>query len=147
MRLFRETVHGVNARDYSLDQLEAWAPRDMDPVTWLESFEGKQVLVAEESGEIAGFAELEENGRIDRFYCHKCWQRRGVGTRLLTHLERVARDRGLGRLFSDVSITARPFFEQHGFELIRTQEVERRGTRPHNYVMQKFLDTGHLNKR
>ena len=42
---------------------------------------------------------------------------------------------GLSRLSADVSITARPFFECMGFQLVRTQEVVRQDIRLRNFVM------------
>ena len=37
-RLFYDTVHTVNARDYTPEQLEAWAPAPPDPELWNPSF-------------------------------------------------------------------------------------------------------------
>src|SRR5258707_1191741 len=34
VELFRGTVHNVNSRDYSDEQLEAWAPAQIDVKTW-----------------------------------------------------------------------------------------------------------------
>ena len=36
MRLFRNTVHNVNSRDYTPEQIEAWAPALMDEPRWHE---------------------------------------------------------------------------------------------------------------
>jgi N-acetylglutamate synthase-like GNAT family acetyltransferase len=40
-----------------------------------------------------------------------------------------ARGLGLGRIFTEASVTARPFFERHGFRVLREQTVSRRGAR------------------
>lgn len=59
----------------------------------------KFTLVAETDGMIAGFAELEENGHIDRFYCHKNFVGRGVGTMLYNEIEKKARKQKMDKLF------------------------------------------------
>ena len=76
------------------------------------------VTVAEESQRPVGFAELEPDGHIDRVYVSADRQRRGIGRQLLAALIAEARRVGLARLFTEASITARPFFESQGFKKI-----------------------------
>ncbi|MFM5900284.1 MAG: hypothetical protein ACKPJH_04260 [Dolichospermum sp.] len=40
---------------------------------------------------------------------------------------------------AEVSITAKPFFQHWGFTVVKEQEVERRGIKFKNYVMEKYL--------
>ena len=67
--LFYETVRTVNLGDYSPEQVRAWAPEIPDPAAWHERMSGRHTLVADEGGEIVGFAELEESGHLDMLYC------------------------------------------------------------------------------
>jgi putative acetyltransferase len=64
---------------------------------------------------------------------------RGVGSQLYLALEQVARERGLGRISTEASITARPFFERQGFRVVGEQVVARRGARLTNFAMEKSL--------
>jgi putative acetyltransferase len=139
VQLFYDTVREVNIRDYSKEQVEAWAPVDMAVERWMKRLASQLTYVAEESGNIVGFAQLEENGHIDCFYCHKDFQRKGVGTQLLKQIESKAADLGIERLFTEASITAKPFFESKGFVVVRKQEVELRNQKFINFVMEKFL--------
>ena len=43
------------------------------------------------------------------------------------------------RVTTHASITARPFFEQRGYRVVKEQQVERRGQMLTNYVMVKDL--------
>lgn len=139
VKLFYDTVHEVNIRDYTTAQVDAWAPADTDIQKWMQSLSSKFTFVAEEGDTIAGFGELEINGHIDRFYCHKDFQRQGVGKLILTQIESKAQDLGLEKLFAEASITARPFFEAQGFIVMRKQEVERREQKFINFVMEKNI--------
>ena len=139
VRLFFETVRSVNRADYSDEQLEAWAAGVPDPEEWHARMAGRRTLVAEEGGEVVGFAELEYDGRLDMLYVRKDAVGRGVGRRLYEAIEREARDQGLGWIFTEASITARPFFEQQGFRVVREQMVSRRGVSMTNFVMEKEL--------
>ena len=139
IKLFYDTVREVNIRDYTKAQVDAWAPADIDIESWTKSLSSKFTFVAEEGDTIAGFGELEANGHIDRFYCHKDFQRQGVGKLILTEIESKAQELGLKKLFAEASITAKAFFETQGFMAIKKQEVERRGQKLINFVMEKYL--------
>jgi putative acetyltransferase len=64
---------------------------------------------------------------------------RGVGGGLYGAVERVARADGIRRIFTEASITARPFFERQGFRVVREQTVVRRGVAMTNFAMEKTL--------
>lgn len=139
VQLFYDTVHKINIRDYTKAQVDAWAPADIDLEIWIKSLSSKLTFVAEEGDIIAGFGELETNGHIDRFYCHKEFQRKKVGTQILERLEAKAKDLGINKIFTEASITAKPFFENHKFIVIKKQEVERRGEKFINFAMEKNI--------
>ncbi|MEH2213815.1 GNAT family N-acetyltransferase [Nostoc sp.] len=139
MKLFYDTIHEVNIHDYTQEQVAAWAPANMDIEVWIKSLGSKFTYVAEEQDQIIGFGELEANGHIDRFYCHKDFQRKGVGKKILEQIQLKANSLGVEKLFTEASITAKPFFESQGFIVIKKQEVERRGQKLINFVMEKHL--------
>jgi putative acetyltransferase len=137
--LFRDTIRRVNSRDYDPSQIAAWASDDIDPDRWATRFTGRFVAVADEAGRAVGFAELESSGHIDRFYVSADHLRRGVGRRLLAAVVAEARRLSLARLFTEASITARPFFEAHGFVVLTPQAVTVRGVEFVNYQMERVL--------
>lgn len=139
LALFRDTIRRVNSRDYAPEQIAAWASDDIDPARWSGRFEGRFVPVAEEAGRPVGFAELESTGHVDRVYVSANHQRRGIGRRLLAAVAAEARRVGLARLFTEASITARPFFEAQGFTVLAPQVVTCRGVEFVNYQMELRL--------
>jgi putative acetyltransferase len=139
LALFRDTIRRVNSRDYSPPQVAAWASDDIDTVQWFGRFAGRFVPVAEEGGRPVGFAELEPDGHIDRVYVSADQQGRGVGRQLLAAVVAEARRVGLARLFTEASITARPFFEGQGFVVRAPQVVTLRGVEFVNYRMERVL--------
>ena len=138
-RLFYETVRTVNLGDYSPEQVRAWAPEIPDPAAWHERMSGRHTLVADEGGEIVGFAELEESGHLDMLYCRADAVGRGVGSLLYAAVEGRARGLDLARISTEASITARPFFGRHGFAVLRRNTVWQEGTALTNFSMQKAL--------
>ncbi|MCM3081809.1 MULTISPECIES: GNAT family N-acetyltransferase [Brevibacillus] len=140
--LFYETVHTVNAHDYSHEQLQVWAPedeREMRLAQWSHSFRSHITYVAEIDGLLAGFGDMTHDGYLDRLYVHKDYQGRGIASALIHQLESEANRLGLQQIWTEASITAKPFFERHGYQTIQKQTVERRGVALHNYLMKKRL--------
>lgn len=131
-RLFYETVHTVNARDYSPQQLDAWADGKLDLQAFNASLLAHFALVAEEAGEIVGFGDMDETGYLDRLYVHHLHQGQGVATALCDALEAHF---AVPRYETHASITARPFFSQRGYQVIREQQVLRKGVLLTNFVM------------
>lgn len=132
-RLFYDTVHAVNARDYSEKQLNVWAPPERDLAEWNRSFLAHYSLVAWEEERIVGFGDLDRTGYLDRLYVHKDRQGRGIATAICDLLEAEAP----GAVVTYASITARPFFEKRGYRVLREQQVWRQGISLTNFVMEK----------
>lgn len=138
-RLFHETVHRVNAADYSPAHLSAWSPGVRPAAWWRRRFRGHQVLVALHEDTLAGFAELGANGYIESFFVHANLQRQGIGRQLMQALFQLARSQGVRRLSADVSITARPFFRRMGFQVVRLKMRLYRNRVFRQYQMKRVL--------
>ncbi|MDX1586671.1 MAG: GNAT family N-acetyltransferase [Balneolaceae bacterium] len=138
-RLFHKTVREVNCADYSPEQLKAWAPDNIHFKDWESSCLSSHTFVADDDGTIAGFAQLRETGYIDCFYCHKDYQKIGIGSMLFERILQKARELHLKELTVEASVTARPFFRNKGFGLIIAQEVYRRGQVLKNFLMRKTI--------
>ncbi|MGB3632732.1 MAG: GNAT family N-acetyltransferase [Rubrobacteraceae bacterium] len=139
VRLFYDTIHSINRSDYSDEQVAAWAPEIPDASAWHHRMASRKTLVAAENDEVVGFAELEEDGHLDMFYLRKDAVGRGIAKHLYRALEGEALSLGVGRIFTEASITARPFFNKQGFRVVREQTVQRLGVSLTNFVMEKSL--------
>src|SRR5262249_19512826 len=135
--LYHDTVKKINSSDYAPAQILAWAGAMPDEQKWLEGQTSRTTFVDEQDGIIRGFAELEDNGHIGAVYVHADYQREGIASTLLKEVEEEAVARGANCLWTDASITARPFFAKHGFETVAVQNVEYRGQIFRNYRMRK----------
>jgi putative acetyltransferase len=138
-QLFRETIEVVNAKDYSPEQINVWKIGASKKERWLNKFSEQYFLVAEIDNKLAGFGSITHDGYLDFMYVSKNHQSIGIATEIYNELEKFAQANQLDKISSDVSITAKPFFEKKGFEMIREQQVDINGIKLTNYKMQKNL--------
>lgn len=131
-QIFYDTVHSVNAKDYSEEQLNAWAPGNADLAKWDKSLSEHYTVVAVNDGVISGFGDIDETGYLDRLYVHKDYQRQGIATAICNELEQVFK---VSKITTHASITAKPFFMGRGYKVVKEQQVIRNGIALTNYIM------------
>ncbi len=134
VKLFYHTVHTINAKDYSQEQLKVWATDKIDLEVWNKSLSEHFTVVAVENNIIVGFGDIDNSGYLDRLYVHKDYQRRGVATIICDKLEQAVK---VNKIITHASITAKPFFEQRGFKVVKEHQVVRNRIALTNYVMEK----------
>ncbi|AMR03863.1 MULTISPECIES: GNAT family N-acetyltransferase [Bacillus] len=138
LQMFYETVHTVNAKDYNDLQLQVWAPDQLDRESWLKSLEKNISYVADHNGVILGFGDYNDEHYVDRLFTHKDHQGKRVASYILQKLEKEAVKLGHREIYTEASITAKPFFESKGFICIKEQKKQHNGQIFINYVMKKI---------
>ncbi len=131
--LFYNTVHTVNVKDYTKEQLDVWATGTIDLEKWNQSFMEHYTLVAVDDEVIIGFGDIDKTGYLDRLYVHSDYQGKRVATAICEQLEQAVQ----GSIVTHASITARTFFENRGYKVVKEQQVERQGIFLTNFVMEK----------
>lgn len=131
--LFYNTIHTINIKDYTKEQLNAWATGQADLERWNSILQEHYSVVAVEDGIIVGFGDVDHTGYLDHLFVHANYQGRGVATAICNELEQVIK----GNIYTHASITARPFFAKRGYKVIKEQKVEIRGRFLINFVMEK----------
>ncbi|MGO4535716.1 GNAT family N-acetyltransferase [Leifsonia sp. 2MCAF36] len=136
LEIFVTAITDTASKDYSAEQIAAWArPGDHDLARWNAARESLNTVVATIGAEVAGFSDVGDDGYIDMMFVAPKFGRRGVAGALLAHLYDVALAAGSPELYTDASITARPFFEKHGFTVVAEQHPVTRGVKMTNYKM------------
>jgi len=137
IEIFLRAIREVASKDYDAAQISAWAK--VDRAAWAACRLSRPTWLAVLDREPVGFSDLEPDGHLDMMFVHPAHQGVGVATRLLATVEATARARQIDRLFTEASITARPFFEKRGFRVLASQRVEKRGEFLVNFRMEKIL--------
>ena len=140
--LFKETVHHVNARDYTPEQLLVWAPHHAHHhLDRWQSMLNNIAYLVEIGDVIVGFADITREGYLDRLFVHKEYQRQGIASMLVHKLESLLFARGGNKITTEASITAKPFFEQMGYVVVQEQNKPRLGgVTLTNFLMEKNLN-------
>ncbi len=137
--LFVDTITAVCHKDYSPEQIKAWTASVEKIQRWTDLLNDQFVLVAQKTNTIIGFASLKDGEYLDFFYIHKAFQGQGIAKHLYAQIEKEAIHQGAKTLTSDISITAKPFFESRGFVSLKKQVNQIRGVELINYKMSKTL--------
>ena len=132
--LFYQTVHSVNAKDYTNEQLNAWATGSVDLEKWNRSLQEHYSVVAVDNDIIVGFGDIDATGYLDRLYVHKDYQRCGIASAICDNLENAV---NTDKITTHASITAKPFFMHRGYSVVKEQQVIRNGVALINYVIIK----------
>ncbi|MBX5161084.1 MULTISPECIES: GNAT family N-acetyltransferase [unclassified Rhizobium] len=118
--IFLRAIREVSSKDYSPAEIEAWAKVE-DCSRWAERRISRPAWIAEFDGKPAGFSDLTGDGCLDMMFVHPDFQ--GLG---------------FGRIYTEASRTARPFFERKGFWVVTKQIVAKRGQSLENFLMEKL---------
>lgn len=137
--LFVETINEVCRDDYNHEQLRVWTSAITNDARWLEKIKSQYFLVALHNDEVVGFGSLENGDYLDFMYVHKDYQRQGIAEKIFQSLELKAKQYHNSILKSDVSKTAKPFFERQGFNVVEAQTRTIDSVEITNYKMQKLL--------
>lgn len=114
--LFQNTVLAINRRDYSQAEVEDWASCGDDLSNIENMIKTHYFIVAvNQQSEIVGFSSITSQGYLHSMFVHKDFQGEGIATMLLNEIEQYAITNGIMRITSEVSLTARPFFEKKGY--------------------------------
>ncbi len=135
--LYVDTIQNTCKNDYTQEQIAVWVSNIENTVRWQQAVASQYFLVAEIGHKIVGFGSLTEAGYVDFMYVHKDHQRQGIANVLLNSLEQEARRLGCTYLTSDVSKTARPFFEKKGFVVVKKNRKVMKGLEIVNFRMKK----------
>lgn len=139
-KLFRATVLTVNSKDYTKEEVEDWASCGDSVEHWKELLAKNNYIGAlDGQGGIVGFSSMNAEGYLHSMFVHKDWQGKGVATLLLSEVEKIARRYGVHKISVEVSVTARPFFEKHGYKVVKEQKAKANRLYLTNYVMEKTL--------
>jgi N-acetylglutamate synthase-like GNAT family acetyltransferase len=134
-----ESIAGLAADVYDLDQLDAWQ-RGFDTERCRRMVESSTAFVATTDGRVVAVANLlETTGEIGLLYVHPDTTKRGAPRLLLEALERSAQSSGLTELTTDASVRAVQAFERLGFAVDRQYTKSFNGQDFSNTLMRKPL--------
>lgn len=125
-KLIIKALTEVNSKDYSASAISFLRKR-YSPELLIEKSKEREMFVASEDGKILGTAGLLGN-TIRTVFVSTESHKKGIGTKLIKHLEAVARKKGYESLEVPSTTTACGFYEKLGYKRIRDKHEENVGT-------------------
>lgn len=138
--LFQDTVLMINRKDYSEAEVKDWASCG-DNLSEIEKMIRTHyfIVAVNRQSEIVGFSSITPQGYLHSMFIHKDFQGKGIATILLKEIEWYAMATGIRRITSEVSLTARPFFEKKGYIVVEEQKRKANQLSLTNFWMAKKL--------
>ena len=107
---------------------------------WQTRLASLELLIAEDDQAIAGFIGFNLDGHIDLLFTAPGHARQGVAATLYAAAEQRLRAAGARELFTEASLTARPFFARQGFSEEQAQTMTRGAVTLQRFAMRKILE-------
>ncbi len=124
---------------YSEAETIAWVKELPETRAWQERLAAQTTLIAEQTGKIAGFLAINDEGYIDLAFVDPALKGQGVAFSLYQAAEKQAIQQGLTRLTAHASLLAHPFFLRQGWKVLDEERVERHGEVLRRFHMEKDL--------
>ena len=109
----------IQLHSQSIQQL---CTADYNPAQIQALLEDKKVYGTKSWGDVVGFSALMQ-GTVSAMYVHPKWIRQGIGKCLLQAIEREAIFRRWQWLFVKASITAVPFYQACGYQILHPTQM------------------------
>lgn len=138
--MYKTTLRAINKADYTPEEIEDWASCGDDIQHLADLITNLYFIVAlNEEDQIIGFTSIQQDGYLHSMFVHKDYQRKGVASFLLSMAEEYVIKHQIPIITSEVCITAKPFFESKGYQVMREQKRKANILFLTNYWMKKEL--------
>ncbi len=114
--LFEGTVRNINSRDYTPEEVDAWANCSRNENSWKKRLDEQTFYLIEEGREVIGFGSIAKYGYLDFMFVHKDHQGKGIAKKILDQIELKGKEQKNREVYAFVSKTAESFFERQGYE-------------------------------
>jgi putative acetyltransferase len=137
-RLHRATIRNVNSKDYPADIIKIWSGRT-NAKRFRDSAHKCKRWVAVEKDRVVGFVDHGNDDELWGLYVHKDYVGKGIGTRLLKIAEDSLKRQGVKVVKIKSTITAKRFYEKHGYKVVKKALHAVEGKKLRIYVMIKKI--------
>jgi putative acetyltransferase len=118
LELHVRSIREICSRDYTPEQIEAWAgPKKRE--FYLEPIRNGRLVVAERAGRVVGFGDYEATkNEISAVYVHPDFAGQGIGRALFQVVIDALKARGFVHADVDASLNSVPFYQAVGCRIV-----------------------------
>jgi len=137
--IYRNAVLALGTPAYTPQQVAVWASFAEEADAFAHFLAEGYTVIAEIDDRPVSFCQLKPLDHVALLYTDPEFARQGMATAVYHAIEQHARAKRQSVLTTDASKISRPFFEQNGFTLRRTEQTHRHGVYFERYQMEKNL--------
>lgn len=123
--MISRALREVSIQDYPSRVIEN-VENDYKPSELVKKSNQRSIFVAETKGKITGTASLEDN-TIYSVFVDPEFHRRGIGRKLMGHVESIAEERGIKKLEVPSSVTSVEFYKKLGYKKRKSYTLDQYG--------------------
>lgn len=142
----RRSIKKICSKDYSPEQIEKFAAVKYTEDRWEHSINNDYHIVVEKDGVVEGMchAKVHENGEgeiVGLYFTDKVIGR-GIGRKVMEFAFEYMKEHKAKKFFLNGTITAKPFYEKMGFQVVEKKKASIRGTEIDCFLMERSTDWG-----
>ncbi|PIR02897.1 MAG: hypothetical protein COV60_03250 [Candidatus Magasanikbacteria bacterium CG11_big_fil_rev_8_21_14_0_20_43_7] len=134
--LVKAAILEINAKVYSQPIIERML--SVDPYRPRTTLHEREYFVALIEGEVRGVVGMKEN-EVKTFFVDPNYHGEGVGTKLISHIEKLISKQGYSKSIVFSTISAQSFYENQGYAVIREVISDIDGEKMLRFYMEKKL--------
>ncbi|MEI6849593.1 MAG: GNAT family N-acetyltransferase [archaeon] len=132
-----DSMNKLNSKDHTKEEMIYLIGRQT-PEELKKKIESRPFFVALENNKIIGSIDLEDN-EIKGLYVLSSEIKKGLGTKLLSHMEKLGKKNGIKVMNICSTKSAIPFYEKNGYKLVEIRKEMKKGIMMTFHLMEKEL--------
>jgi len=121
-RMIRSSLYQANIKDYPAHALD-YIAKTNSPSELIKRSKHQDIFVVVDKNRIIGTSNIEAN-HIGATFVHLSRQRMGAGSKLIRHMEKIAKKRGIRKLILYSALSAWCFYKKLGYKKIRIKRMK-----------------------
>ena len=132
-----DSIKKLNSNDHTKEEMIYLIGRQT-PEVLKKKIESRPFFVAIENNKIIGSVDLEDN-EIKGLYVLSSEIKKGLGTKLLSFMEKIGKKNGIKVMNICSTKSAIPFYEKNGYKLVEIRKEMKKGIMMTFHLMEKEL--------
>ncbi len=122
-KVYFDSIQSIDEKIYTKDQKRSWSEQAWNNPNFDNAISKGRGWLIHKNEKIIAFALRYPESRVSLLYCRGEYQRKGLGTKLLSKLEEEAKIEGLNFLTTEASLISYGLFMKKKWKVVRKEKI------------------------